>query len=181
MDAFDRLVHDAFPLQNRFWYRIMCCTCETVIKYTNGVAPVMSKNVRHCLTNSWQWRISFVARKSTWLTVILLWLLCVVQATSAILRDYISIYLHVCSSALFFRSSASHFFVYLPSSLKYKPHFSRQLDCWSLGCSCACGRSSNYILILNLTPGFNGLGKDNYNMRREPFKFWDLVRLILKT
>ena len=32
-----------------------------------------------------------------------------------------------------------------------------------------------------LTPGFNGLGKDNYKMRRETFKFWDLVRLILET
>ena len=30
---------------------------------------------------------------------------------------------------------------------------------------------SNYILILDLTPGFNGLGKDNYKTRREPFKF----------
>ena len=35
--------------------------------------------------------------------------------------------------------------------------------------------------ILNLTPGFNGLGKDNYKMRREAFKFWDLMRLILET
>ena len=26
----------------------------------------------------------------------------------------------------------------------------------------SCRRCSNYILILNLTPGFNGLGKDNY-------------------
>ena len=37
---------------------------------------------------------------------------------------------------------------------------------------------SNYIFILNLTPGFNGLGKDNYKMRRETFDFWDLVCLI---
>ena len=40
---------------------------------------------------------------------------------------------------------------------------------------------SNYIFMLNLTPGFNGLGKDNYNMRREAIKFCDLVRLILDT
>ena len=26
--------------------------------------------------------------------------------------------------------------------------------------------------ILNLTSGFNGLGKGNYQMRREAFKFW---------
>ena len=69
------------------------------------------------------------------------------------------------------------------SSLWYKTHFSRQLNCWSLRCSwsIACRRCSNYIFILNLTPGFNGLGKDNYKMRREAFKFWDLVRLILET
>ena len=42
-------------------------------------------------------------------------------------------------------------------------------------------RCSNYIFILNLTPGFNGLGKDKYKVRREAFKFWDLVRLILET
>ena len=66
---------------------------------------------------------------------------------------------------------------------KYKTHFSRQLNCWSLRCSwsIACRRCSNYIFILNLTPGFNGLGKGNYRMRREAFKFWDLVRLVLDT
>ena len=42
-------------------------------------------------------------------------------------------------------------------------------------------RCSNYIFILNLTPDFNGMGKDNHKMRREAFKFWDLVRLILET
>ena len=41
-------------------------------------------------------------------------------------------------------------------------------------------RCSNYIFILDFTPGFNGLGKDNFKKRREPFKFWDLVRLILE-
>ena len=45
----------------------------------------------------------------------------------------------------------------------------------------ACRRCSNYIFVLNLTHGFNELGKDNYKMRREAFKFWDLVRLILET
>ena len=57
-----------------------------------------------------------------------------------------------------------------------------QLNCWSLRCSwsIACRPCSNYIFILNLTPGFNGLGKDNYKMRREAFKFWDLVCLILE-
>ena len=36
------------------------------------------------------------------------------------------------------------------------------------------------IFILNLTPGFNGLGKDNYKMTREAFKFWDLVRSYIR-
>ena len=53
-----------------------------------------------------------------------------------------------------------------------------QLNCWSFRCSWSI---ANYIFILNLTPSFNEFGKDNYNMRREAFKFWDLVRLILET
>ena len=62
-------------------------------------------------------------------------------------------------------------------------HFIRQLSCWSLRCSWSitCRRCSNYIFILNLTPGFDGLGKDNYKMRRDAFKFWNLVQLILET
>ena len=36
-------------------------------------------------------------------------------------------------------------------------------------------RCSNYIFILDLTPGFNGLGKGNCKTQREPFKFGDLV------
>ena len=39
-------------------------------------------------------------------------------------------------------------------------------------------RCSNYIFILDLTPGFNGLSKDNCKMRWEIFKFWHLMRLI---
>ena len=56
-------------------------------------------------------------------------------------------------------------------------------NCWSLRCSwsIACRRCSNYIFILNLTPGFIESGKDNYKMRRGAFKFWDLVHLILET
>ena len=39
----------------------------------------------------------------------------------------------------------------------------------------------NYIFILDyLTPGFNGLGKDNCKTRRETLKFLDTVRLILE-
>ena len=70
----------------------------------------------------------------------------------------------------------------LPSSLLYKTHLSRQLNCRSLGCSwsIACRRCSNYIFILDLTPGFNSLGRDNCKMRRLSFKLWDSVRLILE-
>ena len=70
----------------------------------------------------------------------------------------------------------------VPSSLSYKTHFSRQWNCRSLRCSwsIACRRCSNYIFILELTPGFIGLGKDNCKTRRETFKFGDLVRLILE-
>ena len=52
----------------------------------------------------------------------------------------------------------------------------------SLRCSrsIACRRCSNYIFILDLTPDFIGLGKDNCTASRETFKFGDLVRLILE-
>ena len=44
----------------------------------------------------------------------------------------------------------------------------------------ACWRCTNYIFILNLASGFNGLGTDNYKTRRISFKFLDLVRLMLE-
>ena len=37
---------------------------------------------------------------------------------------------------------------------------------WSI----ACRRCSNYIFILNLTPGFNGLSEDNCKRIQETFK-----------
>ena len=49
-----------------------------------------------------------------------------------------------------------------------------------LGYTVACLRCSNYIFILNLTPGFNGLSEDNCKRIQETFKFWDSVRLILE-
>ena len=39
------------------------------------------------------------------------------------------------------------------------------------------GAAPTTIVVFGLTPGFNGLGKDNCKTRRETFKFWDLVRL----
>ena len=55
--------------------------------------------------------------------------------------------------------------------------------CWSLRCSWSitCRSCSNYIFILDITPGFNRLHKDNCKARGETFKFWDLVHLILET
>ena len=44
----------------------------------------------------------------------------------------------------------------------------------------ACRRCSNYIFILDLTPGFNRLCKDNCKTRRETFKFCKLLWLILE-
>ena len=57
-----------------------------------------------------------------------------------------------------------------------------QYNYWSLRCSwsIACWHCSNYIFILNLTPGFNGLAKGNCKTRRQSFKFLDLVHLILE-
>ena len=45
-------------------------------------------------------------------------------------------------------------------------HLNRQLNCRSLRCSwsIACRRCSNYIFILDLTPGFKGLAKDDFNI-----------------
>ena len=53
-------------------------------------------------------------------------------------------------------------------------HLCRQWNCWSLRCSwsIACRRCSNYLFILDLIPGFNGLGKDNCKTRRESFKYF---------
>ena len=39
---------------------------------------------------------------------------------------------------------------------------------------------SNYIVVLDLTSGFNVLGKDNCKTKQETFKFWDLVWLTLE-
>ena len=36
------------------------------------------------------------------------------------------------------------------------------------------------VIILDLTPDFNGLGEDNCRVKRETFQFWDLVNLILE-
>ena len=71
---------------------------------------------------------------------------------------------------------------YLRSNLWYKAHLSRQWNSWSLRCSwrIPCRRCSNYIFIIDLKHGSNGLDKDDCKSRREKFKFWDLVRLILE-
>ena len=42
------------------------------------------------------------------------------------------------------------------------------------------GAAPTTIFILDLTPAFIGLGKDNCTTRRETFKFGDLVALLLE-
>ena len=46
--------------------------------------------------------------------------------------------------------------------------------------SIAYRRYFNNIFILNWTPGFNGLYKDDCQTRQETFRFYDLVRLALE-
>ena len=81
-----------------------------------------------------------------------------------------------------FAGSAHMGMLYIPSSLEYMTTLSRQLNYWSLRCSWSitCRRCSTYIFIYDLTPGLNGLGKDNCRARQESFRFWDLVRLKLE-
>ena len=43
----------------------------------------------------------------------------------------------------------------------------------------ACRGCSNYIFVLDLTPGVNGLSKKTCKTRRVTLKLWDSVRLIL--
>ena len=68
------------------------------------------------------------------------------------------------------------------TTVLYKPHLLWQYSCWSFkySWSITCRRCSNYILILDFTPGFNELDIDNCNTRRETFEDWDLVRLLLE-
>ena len=80
---------------------------------------------------------------------------------------------HVCESTVICRGYCVWWCLQLPLILKYKSHLSRQQNCWSHRCSwsIACRRCSNYIFILDLTPDFNGLGKDNCRTMR----YWSLV------
>ena len=40
--------------------------------------------------------------------------------------------------------------------------------------------ATNYIFIIDLTPGFNALGNENCKKGRATFKLWDLVCFILE-
>ena len=64
----------------------------------------------------------------------------------------------------------------------YKSRLIGQYDCWSLRCSwnIACRCCSSYIFILDLAPGFNGLGKDNCKTKRLSFNYCDMVRIIFE-
>ena len=56
-------------------------------------------------------------------------------------------------------------------------HISTQLNCWSLRCSwsIACRRCSNYIFILDLTHGLNGLSKDNCKTRQKSVLYFGVT------
>ena len=58
-------------------------------------------------------------------------------------------------------------------------HKTSNISCTSVGNKIvACWHCSNYIFIVDLTPGFNGLGKDQCQTRWETFKFCNLVQII---
>ena len=67
------------------------------------------------------------------------------------------------------------------SNLHYKLHLNRQCNCWALrsSWSITCQHCSNYIFIPDLNTWLQEIAHDNYKMRWETFKFWDLVWLIL--
>ena len=41
-------------------------------------------------------------------------------------------------------------------------------------------RVSNYIVILDSTPGFNGSGRENWKTGRETIKFSDFIHLVIE-
>ena len=52
---------------------------------------------------------------------------------------------------------------------------------WLLRCSCSWSSVGAAPITSSFsTFGLNGLGKDNCKTRRETFKFWNLVQLILE-
>ena len=63
-----------------------------------------------------------------------------------------------------------------------KTNLIRQSTCASFRCSWSSASEgcSNYMFILDLTPCFHGLGKDNCKTRQVTSKFLDLVHLTLE-
>ena len=74
----------------------------------------------------------------------------------------------------------ANFCRYVRSKLQYKSHLCNIKFVDHSDVVGAWRRCSNYIFIIDLTPGFNGLDKDNYKSRQHTFKFRDLVRLMSK-
>ena len=78
-----------------------------------------------------------------------------------------------------------HWGRWLSSNLQNKTRLFRLWNRWSLRCSWsnACRRCSNYIFILDLTPGFGIIQKNYYKTRRDMIKslgfgatyIWDLT------
>ena len=87
-----------------------------------------------------------------------------------------------CFATCWWWSINRHALLYLYHQTSNIRHLNGQWTCLSLRCSwsIACRHCTNYIFIIDLTSGFNGLSKENWKVRRETFKFWNWVYFILE-
>ena len=124
---------------------------------------------------NWKWNLK------CWEMALRKWLATGAYNTQAICRQLSTIYWLILLFTRLEGTQKSN--AYLAGTLIYKSHCSRQLNCWSLRCSwsIAYRHCSNYIFILHLILGSNILHKSNYKSRREIFKLWGLVHLILES
>ena len=125
---------------------------------------VFNHDFRHAISNS-------LLSIKIWSTVSSETSLLSVYCTSKIILRGIKKYARPYSTGVFFTLSNYRQTSDTRRGLVSKKLIEHLWCSWSI----ACRRCSNYIFILDLTPVFNGLGKDNCNMRQELFKFWYLV------
>ena len=121
----------------------------------------------------WIWRILSLKLLAVYVRCWKIWHLYILEYLCA---DHSAIYILYAAV-----SKAIHFHEYRQTSSIKRTLVSKK-NCWSLRCSwsIACRRCPNYIFILDLITGFNGLGKGNCKMRRELSNFCDLLRRILE-
>ena len=114
----------------------------------------------------------------TWLVPTLQWYVFLVQCNWQ--HEY---HLMPYTAHMFSLQMTNHLqFNWLPgSSTGLVSQLTRYVDSDEIGMNEHCRRCFNYIFILALIPGFNGLGKGNCKTRGGSFKFWELVWLILET